>query len=269
VRRARIVARVVDNVQSDKCRQCGRKRRRKWRRVRDSNPRYVAVYLISSQAPSTTRPTLRTADYSSAIARVARTGTMRRRSPRLSGAARYDSRTTRRSLRRGRALVLLRRRMRHRLLGLGARGRRLLRLGAAACRRQLRRDGHALGLLLRDVDLRDTVLRVGQLVLFLVGSGRLLGLRLRLLGVRHRRRRRQLGVGGAARDGDRGDDDGAQYIHRQVSIRASALAFVEVQAGRGFTAGSFDDGTASPSTRPALTSSYQYRWCSRAQVSST
>ena len=30
-----------------------------WRRVRDSNPRYVAVYLISSQAPSTTRPTLR------------------------------------------------------------------------------------------------------------------------------------------------------------------------------------------------------------------
>ncbi len=27
--------------------------------MRDSNPRYVAVYLISSQAPSTTRPTLR------------------------------------------------------------------------------------------------------------------------------------------------------------------------------------------------------------------
>ena len=34
-------------------------RRENWRRVRDSNPRYVAVYLISSQAPSTTRPTLR------------------------------------------------------------------------------------------------------------------------------------------------------------------------------------------------------------------
>ena len=30
-----------------------------WRRGWDSNPRYVAVYLISSQAPSTTRPTLR------------------------------------------------------------------------------------------------------------------------------------------------------------------------------------------------------------------
>ena len=31
----------------------------KWRRDRDSNPGYVAVYLISSQAPSTTRPSLR------------------------------------------------------------------------------------------------------------------------------------------------------------------------------------------------------------------
>ncbi len=30
-----------------------------WRRDRDSNPGYVAVYLISSQAPSTTRPSLR------------------------------------------------------------------------------------------------------------------------------------------------------------------------------------------------------------------
>lgn len=30
-----------------------------WRRGRDSNPRYVAVHLISSQAPSTTRTPLR------------------------------------------------------------------------------------------------------------------------------------------------------------------------------------------------------------------
>ena len=29
-----------------------------WRRGRDSNPRYVAVHLISSQAPSTTRTPL-------------------------------------------------------------------------------------------------------------------------------------------------------------------------------------------------------------------
>ena len=30
-----------------------------WRRDRDSNPRYLAVHLISSQAPSTTRTSLR------------------------------------------------------------------------------------------------------------------------------------------------------------------------------------------------------------------
>ncbi len=32
--------------------------RRGWRRARDSNPRYLAVHLISSQAPSTTRTAL-------------------------------------------------------------------------------------------------------------------------------------------------------------------------------------------------------------------
>ena len=31
----------------------------KWRRGRDSNPRYVAVYTLSRRAPSTTRPPLR------------------------------------------------------------------------------------------------------------------------------------------------------------------------------------------------------------------
>ena len=31
----------------------------RWRRDRDSNPGYVAVYVISSHAPSTTRPSLR------------------------------------------------------------------------------------------------------------------------------------------------------------------------------------------------------------------
>lgn len=37
----------------------GRYRIFNWRRGRDSNPRYVAVHLISSQAPSTTRTPLR------------------------------------------------------------------------------------------------------------------------------------------------------------------------------------------------------------------
>ena len=32
-----------------------------WRRTRDSNPRYVAVYTLSRRAPSTTRPALRRA----------------------------------------------------------------------------------------------------------------------------------------------------------------------------------------------------------------
>ena len=30
-----------------------------WRRERDSNPRYVAVYTLSRRAPSATRPSLR------------------------------------------------------------------------------------------------------------------------------------------------------------------------------------------------------------------
>ena len=38
-----------------------------WRRERDSNPRYVAVYTISSRAPSTTRPPLQQAAYINAI----------------------------------------------------------------------------------------------------------------------------------------------------------------------------------------------------------
>ena len=33
--------------------------RKAWRRGRDSNPRYVAVYTLSRRAPSTTRPPLR------------------------------------------------------------------------------------------------------------------------------------------------------------------------------------------------------------------
>ena len=40
--------------------QCGKARRRSWRREWDSNPRYaVNVYTLSKRAPSAARPSLR------------------------------------------------------------------------------------------------------------------------------------------------------------------------------------------------------------------
>ena len=44
-------------------------RQKKWRRERDSNPRYLAVHHISNVAPSTTRPSLRIKQLAYNIAR--------------------------------------------------------------------------------------------------------------------------------------------------------------------------------------------------------
>src|SRR3954469_8638038 len=138
-------------------------------------------------------------------------------------------------------------------------GRLLGFLGYIVLRDRLRRGpgrrARTAARVTRPVLARDALLHAGQRLLLILGGGGLLGCRLFELRLFRRSRRRQLGQGRAG-DNARGKEQPCEPHRAGLGTPGAA---------GGATRGASLASRARPSRR----SSYQKRWCSFAQVSST